>query len=62
MTNVCTDEGYDLRVHVNSVQNQASPANHGSLKLLRSDWFENLSENFLTKNFVKDVIFADKIS
>ena len=46
----------------NSVRNKASPSDNDCLKWLRSDCIENLSNNCLTMNFVKDFLFANKIS
>ena len=44
-----------------SVQNKASPSDNEYLKLLWSNWFENLSDNF-SDNFMKNFFLTDKIS
>ena len=45
----------------NSVRNKASPSDNDWLKLLRYDWFENLSDKFILKQIVKITVQVRKI-
>ena len=45
---------------MSSVRNKASLSDSDWLKLLRTDWFENLSDKFILKQKVKMTVQSEK--
>ena len=47
-----------INTTTDSVRNKDSPSDNDWLKLLRSDWFQNLSQNCLMTNFGQGYYFS----
>ena len=45
-----------LQIVISSVRNKASPSDNDWLKLLQTDWFENLSDKFTLKQIGKRAV------